>query len=254
MELQLLSQAELLDAWRDFVRGDQAHASLRIGDVEAAVAAHDEILTMRFVRRFYAWTDNYYGLRLPDAAARDRLVEALRRADYLGILTQPDWECRPLAEMVVAYHAIRPQRFFYAFENYYVSRNKTFYEYFADTPTLLVGGKAERFREVLERRYGWRRIVGTVYQWKWQELDAAVQAMDRFPYRLALVSAGVAGKILAVHAKQTGHVGIDFGSGLDTCVQADADGMYAWQWDKFPSYSWPSGEHVLAQPPLGGTP
>ena len=245
----MLSQTELLDAWRDIVRGDEAHASLRIGDVEAAVAAHGEILTMPFVRRFYAWSDGYYGLVLPDAAARLRLVEALRRADYIGVLTQTDWDCRPLADMVLQHYEIRPERFFYAFENYYVSRGRTFYEYFANTPTLLVGGKADRFKEVLERRYGWRRIVGTVYHWSWQELEGAIADMDRFPYRLALVSAGVAGKILAVHAKETGHVGIDFGSGLDTCVQADADGMYAWEWDKFPDYSWPAGEHRLARPP-----
>lgn len=247
-----MSQAELLDAWRDVVRGRQAHASLRIGDVEAAVAAHEEILSMRFVQRFYSWTDNYYGLRLPDAVARARLVEALRLADYIGILTQKDWDCRPLAEMVVDYYAIRPERFFYAFENYYVSRNKTFYEYFADTPTLLVGGKAERFREVLERRYGWSGIVGTVYQWNWHEIDRAMAEMDSFSYRLALVSAGLAGKILAVHAKETGHVGIDFGSGLDTCVQADTEGQYAWDWNKFPRYSWPAGEHQLAEPPRDG--
>ncbi len=233
------------------MQGDLPHASLRIGDVEAAIAAHEEILPMPFVRRNYSWTDNYYGLRLPDSRARELLIASLRQADFIGILRQTEWYFRPLAEMVLSYYRIQPQRMFYAFANYYASKSHEFYEYFAETPTLLVGGKADRLREVLERRYGWRRIVGTVYQWDWHELDHAIAEMDQHQYRLALVSAGVAGKILTAHAKQTGHVGIDFGSGSDNCIQADMDGLYAWDWQKFPKYSWPDGEHVASAPDFG---
>ncbi len=243
-----LSASELLTAWRQIVGGSGAHCSLRIGDVEAAVAAHEAILTMDFVRRHYPWIDNYYGLRLPDPRARERLVAALRQADFLGVLIQPEWYFRPLAEMVVSYYEIRPEKRFYAFENLYVSRQRLFYESFCDTPVLLVGGKATRWKEVLERRYGWRGIVGCVYHWNWAELDQAIAAMDRVPYRMALVSAGMAGKILAAYAKATGHVGIDLGSGADACIQADADGTYAWDWPKQPVYNWLTGEHHKPRP------
>lgn len=248
LEEEWLSTAELLTRWRDIVAGAGAHCSLRMGDVDAAVAAHDAILTMDFVRQQYVWIDNYYGLRLPDPVARDRLVAALRQAGFLGVLTQPEWYFRPLAEMVISYYGIRPEKRFYAFKNLDVARMPLFYESFRDTAVLLVGGKATRWRGVLERRYGWRGIVGCVYHWNWADLDRAIAAMDTVPYRLALVSAGVAGKILAAHAKETGHVGIDLGSGADACVQADADGAYTWEWPHTPVYNWQTGEHRKARP------
>lgn len=50
-----------------------------------------------------------------------------------------------------------------------------------------------------------------------------------FDYRIALVSAGIPGKILTSHAKSKGHIGIDFGCGTDMCLESDAAGLNTWE-------------------------
>ncbi len=239
----MLSTHQLLASWRDIVAENRPHASIRIGDVQAVVAAHEEILTMRFIERMYAWADGpYYGLTLPDARARDLLVRALREADYLGVLTQHNWYFRPLSDMVIDHYGIKPERFFYAFENYYISKLPEFYDMFQDVKVLIVSGKGKTYRAVLERRYGWKGVVGVVPQWEWDKLDKARAEMDRHDYQVALVGAGLAGKILAAHAKETGHIGLDIGNAVDTCIQSDGDGQMAWDWPEVPRYGWMFGE------------
>lgn len=138
--------------------------------------------------------------------------------------------------MICLYYDIRPKGYFYAFENYYLSKFQPFYEAFKDVRVLLVGAKAEQYREVLERRYGWRGIVGTVNCHNQSYVHQAISEMSNFDYDMALVCAGAPGKTLTLHAKRMGKVGIDFGSGADTAIQSDRDGKYAWEWDKFPVY------------------
>ncbi len=147
------------------------------------------------------------------------------------------------------YYGLRPSRYFYAFENAYISKLENFYRWFKDVPILLVGGKADGYRAVLERRYGWTGIVGTVPHWRWESLGRSRAAMQQFDYRVAIVGAGVAGKILTADAKSAGHVGIDLGSGIDTCIQSDADGVDAWDWPKFPTYGAATGEDLAEYPP-----
>ncbi len=243
---------QLLETWRDLVATRQPHSSIRVGDTEAAVAAHDEILTMQFIRATYPWANGpFYGLTLPDRGARELLVQAMKQADFIGLHRRPEWYFRPLAECIMQYYDIRPSQLFYAFENAYISKLAEFYRWFRDVPVLLIGGKAERYRAVLERRYGWTGVVGTVTHWRWTDLEQSRAAMRSFDYRVAIIGAGVAAKVLAADAKAAGNVGIDFGSGIDTCIQSDAEGVDAWDWSKFPKYGPETGEHLReASPPM----
>lgn len=229
-----LSTPQLLGRWEEIVDGNQPHASIRIGDGESAVAAHEEILTMNFINQLYPWVRNrdlsYCGVNLPNADARKQLVDSLRQADFLGILSQTEnWMFKPLADMVVQYYGLNPISYFYAFDNYVISTLKDFYDYFRNASVLLVGSKAKCLKEVLKRRYGWSGIVGSVDCRDWSCLQTAKKEMDQYHYRLALVSAGIPGKILTAYAKSRGNVGIDFGCGTDMCLEADAAGLYTWE-------------------------
>ncbi|ARP50571.1 MULTISPECIES: GT-D fold domain-containing glycosyltransferase [Caproicibacterium] len=229
-----LNEMELLKKWEEIITDGGAHASVRLGDGEATVAAHGAILTMDFVQKAYPWVAqrdrSYCGVLLPNEDARLRLVEALRQTDFLGILSQTNsWMFRPLAEMVLQFYDIRPPYTFYAFDNYILSTKKEFYDFFKEQSVLLVGQKARCLRRVLENRYGWSGIVGTVDCPDWDSVDTAASKMSRYAYRTALVSAGVPGKVLTVYAKKCGHVGIDFGCGTDLCLEADEAGLYAWE-------------------------
>lgn len=229
-----LSTPQLLGKWKQIADSNQPHASIRIGDGESTVAAHEEILTMDFINKEYPWVQSkdlsYCGVTLPNADARRQLVNALRQADFLGILSQTEnWMFKPLSDMVVQYYGLNPQSYFYAFDNYVISTLKDFYDFFRTTSVLLVGSKAKCLKEVLEKRYGWTGIVGSVNCPDWTYLESAKKEMDQYQYRMALISAGIPGKILTAYAKFKGNVGIDFGCGTDMCLESDAMGLYTWE-------------------------
>jgi protoporphyrinogen oxidase len=87
-----LKTNELWEKWKEIIESNEPHASLRIGDVEPVVAAHNEIMTMKSIEKLYLWVRNkdvkYGGIILPDDNAREQLVESFRQADFLGILSQ----------------------------------------------------------------------------------------------------------------------------------------------------------------------
>lgn len=167
------------------------------------------------------------------------LLSPLRQADFLGVLSQTEnWMFKPLADMVLQYYNFKPAYYFYAFDNYLVSIMKEFYDAFQNEKVLLVGSKAKCLKRVLERRYGWRGIVGFVDCPDWSRLGLAEREMSRYQYRLALVSAGVPGKVLTAFAKSQGNVGIDFGCGADMCLESDAADLYAWEMKTGPKHTY----------------
>lgn len=234
-----LTTRELFDKWKTITISDKPHASIRIGDGEVPVATHEEMFTMKFLNKTYAWVQtndiSYCGITLPNHEAREQLIHSFRQANCIGILSQTDrWVFKPAADMVIQYYDLQPEYFFYAFDNYFISTYPEFYDFFKDKKILIVGAKSKYLKQVLENRYGWVNIVGTVDCPNWSYVNAAKKQMDLYDYRVALVSGGIPGKILTAHAKSKGNVGIDFGSGADTCIEADADGLYAWEMETCP--------------------
>lgn len=233
----MLSSVELIHRWHDMAVRGEAHASIRFGDASVAIMAHDAILTMDFMRKHYSWLDDpaYCGVTLPNEEARLRLVRCMQTADYVGHLTQTEhWYFKPLFDMCLRYYGVTPKETFYAFEHVYIARYPLFYTKFRELPIVLCGAKSARYREVLERRYGFTGIVGTVDCPDWSGLPRAEREMETLyatsPWKLALVCAGAPGKALVVKAKALGTVGVDFGSGGEAAIQADQAGLNAWDY------------------------
>ncbi len=180
---------------------------------------------------------------------RELIVAALKHADFFGAYRRCEWNLKPIAECIIQYYTLRPERIFYAFENAHIAKLASVYAWFTDVPVLFVSGKAEQQRALQERQYGWSGIVGTVCHWGRAALDDRGRAMDRFDYRVALVGGGVDGKILTADAKAAGGVGIDFGNGIGRVIQLDAEGIDAWDWPKFPKYGSDTGKEQAAHPP-----
>ncbi|MDT9719513.1 GT-D fold domain-containing glycosyltransferase [Paenibacillus sp. ClWae2A] len=239
----MLGSVDLIRNWFQLASDGEAHASVRFGDASNTILAHDTVLTMDFIKSHYGWLNDptYCGITLPNTSAREIIVHCLRKADYVGHLIQTDhWYFKPLFDMCLAYYKVEPRETFYAFENNYIARFKLFYETFKTMPILLCGAKAEQYREVLERRYGWTSIVGTVDCPSWSHVSTASKQMEHIyqqtPWKLALVCAGAPGKVLVIKAKELQTVGVDFGSGADVAIQADSENLNAWDYNGFPDY------------------
>lgn len=236
-----IERMELLEKWREFTKHKIPHASIRIGDGEGLVLAHETILTMDFIRKIIFWINNpvYCGVTLPNPQARNALVDAIKKADFVGLLHETSmWNFKPVFDMARDYYQFNLQNTFYAFDNYWLAKTKEFYDTFKYTKVLLIGNKAKEWRSVLERRYHWKGIVGTVACPNWYHLEQAKTQILTYNFDLALLSAGIPAKILSVYIKGLGKVAVDFGSGSLVAIQADADGLNAWEWDKFPKYDW----------------
>lgn len=52
---EYISTQQLFENWMSIVEGTNPHSSIRIGDGEAVVLSHTEILTMDFINKFYPW-------------------------------------------------------------------------------------------------------------------------------------------------------------------------------------------------------
>jgi hypothetical protein len=172
-----IKTGDVLEAWKEVVESGQPHSSVRLGDAQIIVAAHEEILSMKFVNKLCRWANDHLpDSKLPDKKLQEQLVWALHQADFLGVFCQTEhWNLKPLSDMVIQYYDIKPSRFFYAFDNFYISKDPRFYEYFKDTKVLLIGAKAGKLKEVLERRYGWTGIAGTVDCPNWKSFEKAMQ-------------------------------------------------------------------------------
>ena len=213
----MLSGKEILAEWRKAIDSKTPHASIRIGDGENVIMAQDRIYPVVYLKEKLHWTDDpkYCGVTLPNLQARDMLVDAVRKTDFIGI-QQADGEfIYPLWEKLVVHYGfnIRDEKNFGAFDNFHLSRDKVFYDTLRDDRILLIGRRAQACKYILEERYGFRKIVGAFNCQDWQELEMARSSMDMLDYDVALIAAGVPAKILCIHAKETGRVGVDFGSG-----------------------------------------
>lgn len=230
----MLTNDELLDIWIQKVASGEPLASVRFGDTSCAIMAHEKILTMEFMKTQYPWVDDPKYITLPNASAREKLVSCLHEADLVGHLVEPSWGFKPLFDMVASFYKPKLEQTFYAFANAHLSRDRRFYNAFKDTKVLLCGAKAVKYQKVLQDRYGWTGIVGAVDCPTWDHHEEAMHHMSLMyssqPYRLALVCAGVPGKMLTIHAKKLGAVGVDFGSGAEVAIQANDQGFDAWDY------------------------
>lgn len=233
--LLTMNEAEdMMLKWREAIDKKIPYSFLRMGDREIAVCAQ-EVLTFDLISKHYRWIGNpkFIGVPLPNIELKDQLVAAYRGANAMGILVQANWYFYPLSQLLISYYGFRPEDFVYAFANAYISKKKMFYKLFRSDRILLVGSKSDQFKEVLENRYRFKNIVGTVPVRGFPDVPNVKSQMQNIDFDIAIISAGVSGKILADYAKNLGRVGIDYGSGADTAIQAHQEGLSAWKLEGF---------------------
>ncbi|HEX2953602.1 MAG TPA: hypothetical protein VHR47_06425, partial [Bacillota bacterium] len=78
---------------------------MRLASGEAFVLAHSVILPMAQI----PWWVDYAGVRLPNEAARRDLINAVQKADIVGLSSdRKRWECAPLLEKGFNHYKLNP--------------------------------------------------------------------------------------------------------------------------------------------------
>lgn len=197
---------------------------VRIGDGENVVLAQKSVWTQRRVMR-QRWAikarRGQKGLVLPNLAARNQMVKAIKRATIVGLLASKDRMIkaprrlkRPLTNRLLRHFRLRPKLVCNACINRHLPKNPLFLRMLRDKRILVVNRSPGYLKKLLEQEaYGlkvthaftfrdYRQIRRTIRQ--------IVAVKDEFD--VALLSCGVNAVILApMIAQRTGKVAIDFG-------------------------------------------
>ncbi len=188
---------------------------VRIGDAENQVMAQGSIIAEDKISDiWWAEDENWTGVTLPNFAARDRLLYAVRRADIVGVLHQDEafiW--RPLTEAVFTHYGIKPRQLCYAFINTYFSKSEQFISLLQNHRLLLIGKAASNLALLLREKYR-IDIAGILTISNFSELKRVTEECKRIDFDLALISAGSNAVMLAVELASWGKVAIDLGRGM----------------------------------------
>lgn len=233
-------------------------ALVRIGDGENFILAQNSIHTVDELIRMYNVVagDGYSGIAIPNLTARDRLVDAVRKADVVGVLNQTDCYCwYPMTERIFKHYNLCPPDTCYAFINNQCVSMPLFYDLFRHAAILLIGRPMARLKGILEERYKFTNIIGVLNLKSYRDLDMVINSLPLLNFDLALISAGANAKIVAAAVKDCGRVAFDLGHAADRIISCDNKGMYVWG----PRYALPENSRhadagAFVRKPGGGPP
>lgn len=225
------SAAELLKIIAQHYGAKKPFALVRIGDGENFILAQEPIHTSRELIEMYNVVAGYgySGIAIPNLKARDRLLNAVRRATVVGFLSQTDCYCwYPMTEKIFNHYGIKPSRSCYAFINLELVTLPHFYILFRQARILLVGKPMAKLARVLIRRYRFKNIVGLLNLRDYRDLDLVLDQMPRYNFEAAFIAAGANAKIVATAAMDMGRIGLDLGHAVDRIIAWDEQNRFAW--------------------------
>jgi len=190
---------------------------IRIGDGEALTMAQDTVRSAAYVREHGFLRDA--GVILPDKAARLMVVEAVRRADLVGVAARRDLpDFAPLTEEVLAYHGLRPAKLCDCCINYALQGQGLLIPLLQGRKLFLVNRRWPVWARALERLYGLRVAGGAIVD-HFGMVGAALTAAKCFRFEISLLAAGVPATWLAVRlAAQNSCVALDLGRLADLMI------------------------------------
>lgn len=196
---------------------------VRLGDGETLTLAHGVLLTPEEAQRRGPFL-SYAGVNLPDFSFRDRLVRSIQVADIVGITTSPGSNFMPLLLQSLEAHGIdlSGRAVTDATINYTLHQegylDRLLLGRWPRPRLLLVGNRMEELDPIL--RLKGCRVVRVVAPVKGSvDVDRILSIVDKTPFELALISAGIPAVVLAVEtAQRTGRVAIDFGHLADELI------------------------------------
>ncbi|UVI28614.1 GT-D fold domain-containing protein [Paenibacillus spongiae] len=196
---------------------------IRLGDGELLTLAQEVVMKGEQVRKEGHFL-NYAGIRLPDLAARDQLVRAVRKADIVGIpkLRLPNFQ--PLAFAVFKAHGIdyRQLRLTLSTINYALHLEGFLRGILANSRVLVVGNSAPGLSHALS--LGGLHVIGTVAPVEGMpDIPRVMEEIAALDFDIALVGAGIPAVIIVQRiASELGKVAFDFGHLADSIVKGES--------------------------------
>ncbi len=244
---QLITETEMINRIENALVKKKPFSLVRLGDLENIVLGqyrfisreklvdipiHRKCKKIKFISNGKAYVKYVRkGITLPNKQLRDQVIEAIKKADIVGIcrynndeINAPNKYKRELTNKVFDYYKIRPANLTYVFVSRKMVAYRKFWELVHRYRTLLISSYAKDFAELIENKYAILKpnIVGYIDFNDYEEIPKTLEKVKKFHYDLVLISAGVNAVIMAPKiARRFGKVAIDFGRCMKFYVLSD---------------------------------
>ncbi len=214
VEQKLLSPNEVMEKIEEAYIKKQKLSVVRLGDGEALTLAQSIVMPFSEIqkREFLP----YAGLQVPNLKARDELLEAIKKADIVGVAMNELEDFTPLLNKCFHAHKIDVEEMTLtnACINYFLLENDMLKNFLLKNPNirvLLVGNATPYLLPIFNRVN--IKVAGLIKPVKgvkdWQRVT---QLAGKYRFDIALVSAGIAAVMICEEiAKKTNKIAIDFG-------------------------------------------
>lgn len=237
-----LTSSELLDKIIDALNRKQPLSVVSVGYTESFVMAQYAILSENEIMddpETIAANSNcsldrghfHRGLIFPNIQARDVTVEAVKKANIIGLnLNIPT--AGNLTKRVFDYYKISPD---YVFEAYIrrvimFSQHSKFHQMLAGRKILIICNYADEVKKSLEKnlmkKIGFD-VVGAIKIKQFTDLPRVKNEIDSYDFDLCLLAAGTNAVILGSYiANESGKVAFDLGQGMESLITGEIEGEY----------------------------
>lgn len=219
LEEDFVELTEILKRIRYCLRNRMGFSLVRVGDAENQVMAQGSIYSEeRLENIWWAKSEDWTGIILPNYEARDSLIASIKEADIVGVLHQSEeYEWKELSEYVFSYYHIKPRQLCYAFINMYMVNHPDFVSLLKSCRVLLIGKAAPAFTLLLKTHFKIDVVASLVIN-NYFEIPHIMHKIKQIDYDLALLSAGSNAVIIAAALGREGKVAIDLGSAMNIAL------------------------------------
>jgi hypothetical protein len=211
----------------------RAFSFVRIGDGELTILAQEILLSHNEIKNGYGWigySESYCGTKMPNIELRDRMIEAIKNADIVGLFdgNLQKYVKNPNLSEIHNFNAtvfdalgFYPETICYAFENIYLPMKKEFVDLIKRNPPLLVGKPSCEFAKFLKNRIG-VEVVGVVELNGYEDIENCFDQIKKYEFDWVLISGGAnAGVLCNLIKKKLGKCAIDFGHAPDYILRPE---------------------------------
>ncbi len=196
---------------------------VRLGDGELLTMAQDTIYSAAHIRNHFPFL-SYAGVEVPDYAARDQLMQAVRDASIVGIplLRVPNFQHLAFQLLDHCGMNYRSMQLTHSTINYAIYLEHGIPSILAGRNVLVVGNQAAGLSNYL-RGHGYN-VAGALSPVQGvHDVDRVMQEVAQYEFDIALVAAGIPAVILVSRiAAELGKVAIDFGHLADSMAKGEA--------------------------------